>query len=169
MIRHDKPQEAIIPLILRPDASQLCYMKESSQSPIYSLLGTINWIDAHFPHQHNSMRWKISIYFSKIIPEFLKKCINLQNSNKNSMISFYSNILCNHNSSLVYNCPTTIKTIYLNSAMNFHFDGNQYVRLIQIHLSVILSDFKLTFIFYSKMYFIVPSFRNGSLLHIVIT
>ena len=56
MIRHDKPQEAIIPLILRPDASQLCYMKESSQSPIYSLLGTINWIDAHFPHQHNSMR-----------------------------------------------------------------------------------------------------------------
>ena len=56
MIRHDKLQEAIIPLILRPDASQIRYMKEASPLPIYSLLGTINWIDAHFPHQHNSMR-----------------------------------------------------------------------------------------------------------------
>ena len=42
MIRHDKLQEAIIPLILRPDASQIRYMKEASPLPIYSLLGTIN-------------------------------------------------------------------------------------------------------------------------------
>ena len=51
-------------------------------------------------------------------------------------------IFFNHN-----NCHTTIKTIYLESGMNFHLDGNQDVRLIQIHLSVILSHFKLTFIF----------------------
>ena len=79
---------------------------------------------------------------------------------------FFSNVLIDNNYSSAHNNATAIKATYLNSAMNFHSESNQYVKLTQIYLSLILPDVKLIKILLSTIDLSDPSLMNGSLLHI---